>query len=101
MCYGNKSEVYEKKAARRKKAVRTALALLLAAIVALGGIFAARAIHEARLRAEYVPLTADEIDIARLKGEAVETDPARLSVARSACPSWARYTTSGAARATP
>ena len=31
-----------------------------------------------------MPLTADEIDIARLQGEAAETDPARLSVARSA-----------------
>ena len=79
-----KAKYTKKRRRAAKKAVRTALALLLAAIVALGGIFAARAIHEARLRAEYVPLTADEIDIARLKGEAVETDPARLSVARSA-----------------
>ena len=79
-----KAKYTKKRRRAAKKAVRTALALLLAAIVTLGGIFAARAIHEARLRAEYVPLTADEIDIARLKGEAAETDPARLSVARSA-----------------
>ena len=79
-----KAKYTKKRRRAAKKAIRTALALLLAAIVTLGGIFAARAIHEARLRAEYVPLTADEIDIARLKGEAAETDPARLSVARSA-----------------
>ena len=79
-----KAKYTKKRRRAAKKAVRTALALLLAAIVTLGGIFAARAIHEARLRAEYVPLTPDEIDIARLKGEAAETDPARLSVARSA-----------------
>ena len=79
-----KAKYTKKRRRAAKKAVRTALALLLAAIVTLGGIFAVNAIHEARLRAEYVPLTADEIDIARLKGEAAETDPARLSVARSA-----------------
>lgn len=67
-----------------KRALKAALALLLAAIVTLGAVFAARAIHKARLRAEYVPLTAEEIDAARLKGEAAETDAARLSAAESA-----------------
>ena len=47
-----KAKHIRKRRRAAKKALKTALALLLAAIVTVGAIFAVKAIHKARLRAE-------------------------------------------------
>lgn len=77
-----------KSVTRKKKrpAVRTRRVLfaLLAAAAVVCLFFGAEAIERAVKRAEYVPLTAEEIDYALLRGQEAETEEARLSVAQCA-----------------
>ncbi len=63
---------------------RRILMILLAAAAVACLYFGAQAIEQAVKRAEYVPLTAEEIDYALLRGQEAETDETRLAVARDA-----------------
>ena len=71
---------------KRRLAPHARRLLLLVAAVALaaGAFFGVRAIERAAKRAEYVPLSAEEIDYALLRGAEVETDAQRLAVAEDA-----------------
>lgn len=71
---------------KRRLAPHARRLLLLVAAVALaaGAFFGVRAIERAAKRAEYVPLSAEEIDYAFLRGAEVETDAQRLAVAEDA-----------------
>lgn len=71
---------------KKRPAVRTRRVLfaLFAAAAVVCLFFGAEAIERAVKRAEYVPLTAEEIDYALLRGQEAEAEEARLSVAQCA-----------------
>ena len=71
---------------KKRPAVRTRRVLfaLFAAVAVVCLFFGAEAIERAVKRAEYVPLTAEEIDYALLRGQEAEAEEARLSVAQCA-----------------
>ena len=63
---------------------RRILLLLLALVAAACLFFGTEVIDRAVKRAQYVPLTAEEIDYALLRGRDAETDETRLQVAETA-----------------
>ncbi len=79
-----KTVTRKRKKSRRPLWVRRSVALLAAAGVIVCLFFGARAISRAVRRANYVPLTAEEIRYALLRGQEAEADEARLAVARTA-----------------
>jgi len=79
----NTKPVTRKKMRLTPRARRILMILLAAAAVACL-YFGAQAIEQAVKRAEYVPLTAEEIDYALLRGQEAEADETRLAVARDA-----------------